>query len=303
MNLQAIHARMKKVASVTQLPFRTSQVTGTAGNVLGQGTGSSIDFQDHRQYVPGDDPRHLNWQAYARTGNYTMKLFREEITPRVDLVFDVSHSMFITRFKETRAWELFYFCLESSLRASAHLNIFVLGQDPTKAPSQVSPQQACADNWPFLMHSKTNIQNTIRNTTQEPAHLAHQLERIPFRSGSLRVLVSDLLDESPPSRSVASLGAAHSRGIILAPFAGSERDPDWKGNIHLKDCEQRTSRRQHIDDALLAEYRANYKRHFTVWRDACIRRGVGFAQVSEHGSFLEAIRDEAIPAGVLDMEH
>ncbi|MFN9663179.1 MAG: DUF58 domain-containing protein, partial [Akkermansiaceae bacterium] len=26
-----------------------------------------MDFQDHRSYSPGDDPRHINWQAYART--------------------------------------------------------------------------------------------------------------------------------------------------------------------------------------------------------------------------------------------
>ena len=48
----------------------------------GSGTGSSLDFQDHRAYSPGDDPRHINWQAYARTGSYTMKLFREEVRPQ-----------------------------------------------------------------------------------------------------------------------------------------------------------------------------------------------------------------------------
>ncbi|MEJ6642028.1 MAG: DUF58 domain-containing protein [Akkermansiaceae bacterium] len=39
--------------------------------------GSALYFQDHRAYSPGDDPRHINWQAYARTGQYTMKLYRE----------------------------------------------------------------------------------------------------------------------------------------------------------------------------------------------------------------------------------
>ena len=81
----------------------SGQWSGTAGNVLGRGTGSSIDFQDHRQYVPGDDPRHINWQAYARTGHYSMKLYREEVTPRIDLVYDVSGSMFLDTAKATIA--------------------------------------------------------------------------------------------------------------------------------------------------------------------------------------------------------
>ena len=47
--------------------------------------GSALYFQDHRAYSPGDDPRHINWQAYARTGQYTMKLYREEFRPVVHL--------------------------------------------------------------------------------------------------------------------------------------------------------------------------------------------------------------------------
>ena len=65
-----------------------------------------MDFQDHRSYSPGDDPRHINWQAYARTGSYTLKLFREEIRPIVDLVLDVSPSMFFTPEKDKRSTEL-----------------------------------------------------------------------------------------------------------------------------------------------------------------------------------------------------
>src|SRR5687767_2026320 len=61
--LPAIHGRMKALAAVARLPLRRGQWSGVTGSVLGQGTGSSIDFQDHRPYLPGDDPRHINWQA------------------------------------------------------------------------------------------------------------------------------------------------------------------------------------------------------------------------------------------------
>ena len=134
-DLAAIHARMKAVTGVARLPLRSGQWSGTAGSVLGQGTGSSIDFQDQRAYMPGDDPRHINWQAYARSGNYTMKLYRQEVTPRVDILFDASPSMFLTAQKTTRTWELLYFCVESALRLGASTRVHMLDDDSRDTPS------------------------------------------------------------------------------------------------------------------------------------------------------------------------
>lgn len=306
MNLREIHARMKAAAAVARLPLRSGRWTGTAGNVLGRGTGSSIDFQDHRQYVPGDDPRHLNWQAYARTGHYTMKLYREEVTPRIDLVYDLSGSMFLDATKEARVWELVYFCLESGLRIGGHLKLFVLGRAAADAPVELPVQQALADCWPATAgRARAGVAAAARSREQgvaTPALLADQLDRVPFRAGSLRVLVSDLLDESPPGRAAATLGAARSRGLVLAPFARVESDPDWSGNLDFEDAERLTHRRQRVEPDLLERYRQAYRRHFAVWREECARRGVGFARVADVGDFLSAVRGEAVPAGVIDME-
>src|SRR5262245_49212563 len=76
-----------------RLPFSRQAWRGPAGGWLGAGAGSSLDFQDHRAYMPGDDPRHIHWTAYARTGMLTMKLFRAEVAPFVDLMVDLSASM------------------------------------------------------------------------------------------------------------------------------------------------------------------------------------------------------------------
>jgi Protein of unknown function DUF58 len=84
----------RAAAELLRLPFGNHAWRGRTGHWTGSGKGSSLDFQDHRPYAPGDDLRHVNWQAYARTGNYSMKLYREEVTPAVDLVVDVSSSMF-----------------------------------------------------------------------------------------------------------------------------------------------------------------------------------------------------------------
>ncbi len=299
MNLIEIHARAKAAAAAARLPLRSGHWAGTAGNVLGRGSGSSIDFQDHRQYVPGDDPRHMNWQAYARTGHYTMKLYREEVTPRIDLIYDMSGSMFLDPAKATRAWELFYFCLESGLRLGGHLKLTVLGRAADELPEEVPLEQALADGWADAVTAAAKSGQMI--AVAEPAGLSDQLDRVPLRAGSLRVLVSDLLDESPPSRVTARLSESRSRGIVLAPFATSEREPDWDGNIDFEDAERGTRSRQRVDGAMLDRYRQAYGRHFAAWREECSRRGLGFARVGDAGDLLTALRGEAVPAGVIDM--
>src|ERR1700761_2635359 len=119
--LRDIHARMQIAAGRLRLPLRSRTWRGQSGNWLGAGTGSSIDFQDHRPYLPGDDPRYIDWQAYARTGHYTMKLYREEVSPLVDLVFDASESMFLDAEKMARGLDLLYFAIESALQSSGSL--------------------------------------------------------------------------------------------------------------------------------------------------------------------------------------
>ena len=99
----AMAARIQ-VGSRVRLPFRNRTWRGDGGNWQGAGVGSSIDFQDHRPYLPGDDPRYIDWQAYARTGVYSMKLYREEVSPRVDVALDVSASMFFDDEKRQRAF-------------------------------------------------------------------------------------------------------------------------------------------------------------------------------------------------------
>ena len=124
--LKDAYSRSSTCASRLRLPLRSKVWRGGSGEFAGSGTGSSMDFQDHRNYAPGDDPRHINWQAYARTGQYTMKLYREEVRPVVDLICDVSPSMFLDDTKSARTAELLSFFTQSSLRAGASLSIHLV---------------------------------------------------------------------------------------------------------------------------------------------------------------------------------
>src|ERR1700748_2078466 len=55
--------------------------------------GFSVEFAEYRSYVPGDDIKHLDWKAYARSDKYYIKLFEEETNLDCHVVLDASGSM------------------------------------------------------------------------------------------------------------------------------------------------------------------------------------------------------------------
>src|SRR3954469_10387448 len=55
--------------------------------------GSSVEFAEHRQYYPGDEIRHIDWRAVAKTDRYYVKEYEEETNLRATLVVDASGSM------------------------------------------------------------------------------------------------------------------------------------------------------------------------------------------------------------------
>ena len=168
---------------------------GDSGNWQGAGVGSSIDFQDHRPYLPGDDPRYIDWQAYARTGHYSMKLYREEVSPRVDVALDVSASMSFDDAKLTRALELFYFCVESARQSTSSLRCHAVG--PTTSLPWPTPEK------PLRPEELARLDDPART----PAQTAPAFGRVPWRQGSLRVVVSDLLFPGSPEGPLSTLGA------------------------------------------------------------------------------------------------
>src|SRR5208282_3446396 len=55
--------------------------------------GFSVEFAQHREYVPGDDIRHVDWKVYGRTGRFFLKQYEEETNLVCWLLVDVSGSM------------------------------------------------------------------------------------------------------------------------------------------------------------------------------------------------------------------
>lgn len=282
-DLKAVRQRMKSVAQVVRLPLRSGQWSGVNGSVFGQGTGSSLDFQDQRPYVPGDDPRHINWQAYARNGSYTMKLYRQEVSPRVDLLLDVSPSMFLNEAKAQRVWELAYFAVESALQLGASLKVYAVGRTSHEVPLE----HVLGGAWSLTEDGVMN---------EGP-----QLGLVPLRAGALRVLISDLLFPSAPELITTPLTTNRGRGILLAPFCAEEADPDWTGNIDFEDVETAHHEKRRVPTATRERYLLAYRRHFELWREPCLRQGIAMARVSAEADFVQALRAEAAKTGAVEM--
>ena len=256
---------------------------GQLGNWSGSGTGSSVDFQDHRPYVPGDDPRHIDWAAYARSGQTIMKLYREEVSPRVDLVADASPSMRLTPAKQRVTEALLHFCLESATTLGASTRLYLLAGSRVE---RIDPARTRAPDWtPFAVPANTH---------------APDLSRVPFRGGSLRLFISDLLYTLPPAEVLAPLPARDGSAMIFRPYDPREARPDWRDNMELVDCERRVSRRQRVDAALLRRYREAYDRHMEAWRDHAIRYGLRLARVSTATPLAEGLCAEPLHSGLVE---
>ena len=286
--LQQSRIKATACAENVSLPLRSRVWRGMAGEFSGAGAGSSLDFQDHRNYVPGDDPRHINWQAYARTGSYTMKLYREEVRPIVDIVLDVSDSMFFEEEKAIRVAELFYTIVSSSIQAGAATNIHLLKGSSHR---QIPLEAVLSDQW-------FSIANDLAD---DKPNQAPNLETLPLRPNTIRVFISDLLFPGDANPMIRHFTQRQGSLIILCPFSQSEVNPDWQGNYEFVDAESNTRHPHRIEPSVLRDYKQTYNQHFSLWYNSALKHQSPLARVPSHIDLMEALQLDAIKSGALEV--
>ncbi len=216
-----------------------------------------------------------------------MKLYRQEVTPKVDLLLDLSASMFLTPAKAMRTWELVYFCLESALRLGAAVRIHALGRDAVDVPLE----RALAHDWPG---------GEVSTNPNVKADVAGMLERCPLRAGSLRVLVSDLLSETPPERMMNALLHGKGRALVFAPFCIEEAHPPGTATSSSKSASRpfATSGAWTRTSSSATSGRTRCTSPSGVSRPCAVGRAwPGWRQSSLPG----CLRAEALSAGVVEM--
>lgn len=253
--------------------------------------GPGIEFADYRDYVRGDDPRHVDWNIYARLERPFIKLFEEEEDLSVHLLLDASRSMDWAEgdvhkwtFARRIAASLGYIALVSGDRLTVAALYSPLSQGeggdgrvwgPHRHRAQLHRLLAWLDDLPA--EGETDLTNVLT-----------RYARRPMRPGLCFVLT----DGFSPTGLEDGLSALRGRGhdvVFLHLLAPDEVDPTLGGDLRLVDVETGLGRDVTVDGAM----RAIYRRRLAAWQAElaafCARRDVRYLPIVTDQPFDDLI--------------
>src|SRR5712691_12266338 len=156
--------------------------------------GFSVEFSEHRKYVPGDDLKDLDWNIYAKTEKYYLKKYQAETNLTGYLVMDLSASMAYTYRQELTKFE-YGICLAAALGY-----LMIHQQDPvglitfdTQIRTSLPPRSKRTQLGTML----AVLSNLKPAGKTDVAQCLHQLAAM-IHTKSLVMLFSDLLTEPGP---------------------------------------------------------------------------------------------------------
>ncbi len=250
-----------RLAELYRLALLHQRRRGPAGELLGSGTGSSLEFQDRRSYAPGDDVRHLDWRALARTDTLYVRQYREEILPRVDLLIDGSGSMAVEDEKAQLTVDLAELLAGAAVAGGFQVAVVVLGDRPDRLEADRLRAAGIA------FEARSPLTASLR----EAGAL--------LRPGSLRVLVSDFLSPHAPQDLVRGL-ARSSGGLGLLQVLGrADLEPPQDAALRLTDAESGEALDLMLDGRARTRYLERLEKLVAGLRSECLRAGASFVQL------------------------
>lgn len=233
---------------------------GLGGVRLGRRAGSSLEFQEYRDYHPGDDPRHLDWSAYGRSDRLIVKLFREEVDPHLDLLVDGSRSMApeddlgAAPGVKAAAAGLAALLAAAAVRAGFSQSAWLLAE----GCRSLGPANARPATWDGLTfeHGGTFASSFGRSPP-------------PWRRRGVRVLLGDLLWDEEPRSILARLARGAAAVVVVQVLAAADAAPAPHGFVTLVDAESGETRDLLVDAAAVERYAAALAEHQRAWRRAC----------------------------------
>ena len=266
-------------ATAVRLALPRTPIGGRLGERLGAGTGSSLEFQDYRSYAPGDDLRHVDWAAYARSEVLAVRLYREEVAPRVDLVIDASRSMAVREEKRRAYAHLcgLFACACVASGAHTHL-ITAAGRDPVR------------------LHRAEDVERVL---TCDDILSPSETGPLPLRRQSMRVVIGDFLFPHDADVLVPQLARDGASLSMVQLTLREEANPGVLGGRRLVDVEARGERDLTIDARAAADYQARFARLRAGLSRAARRAGARFACVAAETPLRE-VAGELAAAGILE---
>lgn len=233
--------------------------------------GFSVEFSEYRAYVPGDDPRYMDWKVAARSDRYYIKKYEDETNLRCQLVIDHSRSMKFGSGGYTKA--------DYASTLAATLVTFLMKQGD--AAGLTTFAEGIEDHIPA--RNRPGHLRRIMTELERPAKaggtsLEVSIDQIAelLRKRGMICLVSDLLAPVDHlERQLALLGALGHDIVLFHLMDRAEIDFTFASAGHYRDLE--TGAERFIDPAQArASYLSRLEAHRESIRHACERHRVEY---------------------------
>ena len=240
--------------------------------------GSSLEFADYREYVPGDDLRYVDWKAYARLERLFLKLFVEEEDLSVHVLIDASQSMqYPTETPDGKSTKFDY-----ARKIAAALGYVTLSRYDRLGVAGFS--QALGARMPTLRGKASAPQlfeylESLRAGGRTDFVTALRNYALRHSSPGVCVILSDFYDPNW-EKGVRALLARRYQIVLLQILAPEEMEPNLTGDLRLVDAETGESREVSLTPALVAGYMDALRRFCAGLSDLAARHGMDYVRVT-----------------------
>ncbi len=256
-------AQLERLELVTRKIFRGRM----KGERRSRRRGQSVEFADFRNYVAGDDLRHIDWNMFARLDKLFLKVFLEEEDLHFHALIDTSASMeFGDPSKLHYAKQLAASLGFIGLCRGDRVKIETLGQ-PLSTPSPML--RGRANLWRMMKQLEE-----IKGGDNTP--LEDGIKNFCLRNSGkgILILITDLMDKSGYEAGLRYLLAQDLDVYVIHVLSAAEIEPDVKGDLKLVDCEDADVAEITVSKPLLDRYQRTLAAFLEGARDFCTRRGM-----------------------------
>jgi uncharacterized protein (DUF58 family) len=228
--------------------------------------GQSVEFADHRPYVPGDDLRFVDWNIYGRLERLFLKLFLEEQDLTVHIMADASGSMTIGEpTKEVFIKKLTAALGYVSLVNNNRVTISFFGDG-------IKSQLANMRGRNYLHKMAEYLLTTDCEGFSHFDNACRQLAAGRIGSGIMIVLSDFLFKEGYDSGLRRLIGRQYDLYAIQV-LCPEELSPKFTGDLKLLDIEDTDTAEITVSSALLKYYKRNVTAYCNELKDFCRQRG------------------------------
>jgi uncharacterized protein (DUF58 family) len=219
--------------------------------------GASVDFAEHRGYVPGDDIRRVDWKLYARTDRYYIKEYEADSNSNFAVLLDVSRSM---GFGSDGLTKLDYG------RMLAGCLTYLVHRQRDRVGFVAFDNDIVEFVPPSAKHMDVALHVMDRLKPSNPGSLREPMNKVAEHFGrrGLLVLISDLYEE--PDAVLEAIGPLRFRGhdmIVFHLLDRAELDFEYADPSAFEDLES-GEQIPVVPEALAAQYRELVQAHITA---------------------------------------